>query len=425
MRLSAKVAIALSVVVTAAATFSAVIATERQASEQRAQFRRTNLQALELLGLALAPSVAEGRHQRAQAVVDNVANFPDRYPDIRELQVVDLGGRVIADLDPRRFGEHAGVARASGEAEIVDDGEGGLSIVVPLRLAHSVGTLRATLTEARLRGEIFSGKRDAALFVLGTMAGLGVLLYLLHRRMLGAPVAELARVAADIRAGNMSARAPHRADDELGQLGSVFNDMAAHLERYTQELESAVQARTAELESANVRLKELATTDGLTKLSNRRYFEECALRDLSEARRSGRPVALVLADVDRFKTYNDRFGHAFGDEVLRHVAVVLSREARAMDLVARVGGEEFAVLMPDTGAEAAATAAERLREAIGREAVGPEGERVTASFGVANTVDSGSELDALLRAADDALYASKRGGRNRVSIAPASSKGEA
>ncbi|MBL9028650.1 MAG: diguanylate cyclase [Myxococcales bacterium] len=419
MRLSAKVAIALSVVVAGAATVTAVVVSERQASEQRAQFRETNLRALELLGLALAPAVAEGRHHRAQAVVDNVANYPDRYPDVRDLEVLDLRGRVVADMDPRRFGEESDAGGPPAAEATVEEGpDGELHVVVPLRLAHAVGTLRATLSEARLRGEIFVRKRDAVLFVLGTMSALGVALYALHRRVLGAPVAALARVAARIRAGEMSARAPARRGDELAELGDAFNDMASHLERYTHELEGAVRKRTAELEAANLRLKELATTDGLTKLSNRRSFEEQAIRDLSEATRSGRPVALVLCDVDRFKSYNDRYGHAFGDEVLRHVAGILRAEARSMDLVARVGGEEFAILMPDTGLDEASVAAERLREAVAKDPLGKGGERVTASFGVAATSPGRAALDALLRAADDALYASKRGGRNRVSLAP-------
>lgn len=421
MRLSAKVAIALSLVVAGAATISAIVATERQAAEQRTQFRETNVRALELLGLALAPAVAEGRHHRAQAVVDNVANYPERYPDVRDLQVLDLGGRVVADMDPRRFGEVVSDPEVQvAEAAIEDGGDGQLRVVIPLRLAHSVGTLRATLNEARLHGEIFVRKRDAVLFVLATMAVLGLALYALHRRMLGGPVAALAEAAAQIRAGKMSARAEARTNDELGELGAAFNDMAAHLERHTSELEAAVRARTKELETANERLQELATTDGLTALSNRRYFEECAVRDLSEAKRSGKAVALVLCDVDRFKSFNDRYGHAFGDEVLKHVAHVLRTEARAMDLVARVGGEEFAILMPDTATEAALVAAERLREAIAKDALGPSSERVTASFGVATTAEAGSALDALLRAADDALYAAKRDGRNRVSLAPPS-----
>jgi diguanylate cyclase (GGDEF)-like protein len=134
-------------------------------------------------------------------------------------------------------------------------------------------------------------------------------------------------------------------------------------------------------------------------------------------------VALVLSDIDRFKSFNDRYGHAFGDEVLRHVAKIFRAEVREGDLVARIGGEELAVLMPDATTDEAARAAERIRARLEATALEENGERVTASFGVTSTEDAPPELDKLLKAADDALYASKRDGRNRVSLAPPSSTG--
>jgi diguanylate cyclase (GGDEF)-like protein len=426
MTLSTKVAAALSLVVALIGALAIAVAIERQSAEQRSQFRATNVQALELLALAVAPSVAEGRHHRAQAVLDNVANFPERYPDVRALEVLDLRGRVMADLDPRRFGEPAKPAPAGQEADapiVTDLGSGELEVAVPLRLAHPVGLMRARLTEHRLAGEVFRLQRNAALFVVATMALAGVVLYLLHRRMLGRPIAALAQAATELRAGRMSARAEERGNDEIGVLGRAFNDMATHLEQYTQELETAVRARTTELEAVNRRLEELATTDALTGLWNRRHFEECAARIIEQARRAARPAALVLIDVDRFKSYNDRFGHAVGDRVLQHVAKQLRSGARAMDIVARVGGEEFVVMMPDTDAHSATCAAERMRESLAASApdgAPPDAEHVTASFGVATFPQGGDRLDRLLMSADDALYAAKRSGRNRMSVAPLS-----
>ena len=423
MRLSTKVALALSLVVALVGGLATALATERQASEQRAEFRETNLRALELLGLALAPAVADGRHHRVQAVLDNVANFPERYPDVRSLEVVDLQGRVIADMDPTRFGEHVELGALGAEATIVERGHGELDVVMPLRLAHPVGLLRAKLTGARLEVEVGRHKLDAALFVITSMAVLGIVLYFLHRRVLGAPIAELALVAVELRGGRMEARASVQRNDELGELGRAFNEMAAHLETYTSGLEDKVRARTVELEEANHKLEELATTDALTGLCNRGHFESCGARQLAEARRRGASVGVVLADIDKFKSYNDRLGHAFGDDVLRHVAKLFQSEVREGDLVARIGGEEFVVLMPNATTEEAANAAERMRARLERDPMQPVGEVVTASFGVTSTEDVDARLDVLLKAADDALYTSKREGRNRVSLAPPSSMG--
>ncbi len=411
---------ALSLAVALVGGLATAVATDRQAAEQRAEFRETNLRALELLGLALAPAVADGRHHRVQAVLDNVANFPERYPDVRSLEVIDTSGRVLADMDPTRFGEHVNVAVDAVEPSLFDRGGGELEVVMPLRLAHPVGVLRARLTGARLDSEVTRHKLEAALFVVVSMTALGIVLYFLHRRLVGAPLADLASVASDLRGGRMEARATVRGNDELGQLGSAFNEMAAHLQSYTSGLEHKVRERTVELEEANHRLEELATTDALTGLCNRGHFESCGSRQLAEAKRRGATVAMVLSDIDKFKSYNDRLGHAFGDDVLKHVAKIFRGEVREGDLVARIGGEEFAVLMPDATTEEAAQAAERMRAKLEKEPMQRDGEVVTASFGVSSTDDVEPELDILLKAADDALYTSKREGRNRVSLAPPS-----
>ena len=419
MKLSTKVALVLSLAVALVGGVGAAVATQRQAGQLRAQFRETNLQALEILGLALAPSVADGKHHRAQAVLDNVANFPERYPDVRDLEVVDPSGRVVADMDPRRFGEMAApVPTLGADPLVIEHGLGELEVIMPIRLAHTVGTLRARLSDARLEADVAHQERIAVLLVVAGMTVLGVALYLLHRRLLGAPLVKLASVAAELRGGRMNAHAPIDRDDEIGQLGRAFNEMAAHLEEYTSGLESAVSARTADLEAANHKLEELATKDALTGLCNRRHFEASGARILAEGLRRGTPVALVLSDIDHFKAFNDRRGHPYGDEVLRHFSSVIGAEARAMDVFARIGGEEFAVIMPNAGAEEARGAAERMRQRLEEAPVEGTGDVVTASFGVASTTDAGADLGKLLKAADDALYAAKRSGRNRVSLAP-------
>jgi two-component system chemotaxis family response regulator WspR len=176
----------------------------------------------------------------------------------------------------------------------------------------------------------------------------------------------------------------------------------------------------AQLEAANAELQKLSSTDGLTKLCNRRKLDEVLDQEWRRCRREQVPLSFVLIDIDFFKRYNDHYGHPEGDECLRRVAAALSSALRRPgDLVARYGGEEFAVVLPHTPLEGAATVAETLREAVEElriaHARSEAAEHVTLSLGVATLEPRGdSDLAALVATADAALYAAKRAGRNRV-----------
>jgi diguanylate cyclase (GGDEF)-like protein len=164
-------------------------------------------------------------------------------------------------------------------------------------------------------------------------------------------------------------------------------------------------------------LRELTLTDPLTGLANRRRLDAFMQSELLRARRGGAPLAAVMADLDHFKRINDSHGHAFGDEMLRRFASLLRDGVRQGDLAARLGGEEFVVVLPMTDLAGALRCAEQLR--CGIAAMRPPGltEPLTASFGVAQH-RAGDSIDELLRHADRALYAAKRGGRNRVVADP-------
>ena len=163
------------------------------------------------------------------------------------------------------------------------------------------------------------------------------------------------------------------------------------------------------------RMRHLASSDPLTNVLNRRGFREAAARALASAMRHGRPAAVVVGDIDRFKSINDRFGHATGDAVLVQVADLVSAAVRANDLFGRIGGEEFAFFLEDVDENAACEVIERIRAAIEGLAVDcAEPVTLTASFGVAVTRPDHPSLDDLFDHADRALYAAKLAGRNRV-----------
>ncbi|KPB01654.1 PleD family two-component system response regulator [Ahrensia marina] len=162
---------------------------------------------------------------------------------------------------------------------------------------------------------------------------------------------------------------------------------------------------------------ELAVTDGLTGLHNRRYLDTHLQTLVERARNRGRELSLLITDIDKFKSINDTYGHATGDDVLREFANRLRQNVRGMDLACRYGGEEFVIVMPDTSAQMAAEVAERLRESVEEAGFASADQvlSVTTSVGVATlNRNSDDNMSDLLKQADTALYEAKAGGRNKV-----------
>jgi diguanylate cyclase (GGDEF)-like protein len=179
-------------------------------------------------------------------------------------------------------------------------------------------------------------------------------------------------------------------------------------------------ARTIrELEASKTALAEQATTDSLTKLKNRRAFFENGTKAVALARRYVSDLSVLLLDIDHFKKINDTYGHAVGDEALMVVANILLEMSRTEDTVARIGGEEFALLLPDTNRLGTAVLAERIRSAIEREQfiTGDKIVPITVSIGIATFgVDPADSIDQLLGVADNRLYLAKNAGRNRICV---------
>lgn len=202
--------------------------------------------------------------------------------------------------------------------------------------------------------------------------------------------------------------------DDLQILTALAGYIANAIETaHAMQLELQRKALERDLERAF----EQATTDALTGLKNRRFLEERMAEELERSRRTGRPLSLLILDVDRFKSVNDTYGHQTGDRVLHAVAQAIASTVRTIDLAVRYGGEEFCVLAPDTDGNGGLILADRIREAVEAMVIPLEGGgelRVTASLGVSEYKTHGTDAKSLFAAADRALYTAKETGRNRV-----------
>jgi diguanylate cyclase (GGDEF)-like protein len=224
---------------------------------------------------------------------------------------------------------------------------------------------------------------------------------------------ELASILPDAR--NV-AIVPMKSETTVGVLLAECGPRNAKMARRSVEMlirfasHGALALRNAQLLEE---MKTLASTDALTGVANRRTFDAVLAWEIRRAKRSRKPVSLILADVDHFKTLNDAQGHGVGDRALQELASLLTNNVRSVDSVARIGGEEFAIVMPECGVKEAAARAELVRKTLA-DGKGPH--KLTVSLGVAAYPDNAVDGSNLLIAADKALYASKCAGRNKVSI---------
>lgn len=311
-------------------------------------------------------------------------------------------------------------------------GAGLLDVSMPAVSGLRWGTLVATFNLNRVDSRLAEIRHVILVSAAVLAFAMMWVLYVGVARLVLRPITVLHSAARALGDGDLSARAELTSQDEFGRLAKSFNGMAAELETYTTSLEGMVRERTAEVEQQNVELEavnerlamavekldKLARTDPLTGLFNRRVFQERLGFEIRRAARTGYPLALLMADIDHFKAINDRHGHPTGDGVLVQVADGLRESVRATDIVARIGGEEFAILLLDTTRDDAMAVAEKVRTALSRPNYRDEDGQsigtVTISVGVAMCPEDAEDEKSLLRESDTALYVAKDTGRDQV-----------
>lgn len=250
-----------------------------------------------------------------------------------------------------------------------------------------------------------------ALGVIALIAQLALFAYI--RWLIAKPLLAASKLLSDIADGKLDTEFPPTLRKD--EIGDVLRAIAI-LRRNNREKRVLEQERQRLIEE----LTEVSRIDFLTGIANRRAFTQAAHAEIAQARLTRESATLILFDIDHFKRVNDQHGHDAGDAVLIHVAAIIERACREGDLAGRYGGEEFVVLAGHGGASSGEALAERLRAAIEESPCSlPSGLQlaVTASFGVAPLNEASSTLESLLQAADRALYAAKRQGRNRVVVA--------
>ncbi|MBE9207676.1 diguanylate cyclase [Nostoc sp. LEGE 06077] len=271
--------------------------------------------------------------------------------------------------------------------------------------------------------------RDA-MFLFAFIASVVTIIAFAIGQLLTQPIIYLTNIVSQFTAGNLDIRAKINSKDEIGQLAKSFNNMALQLQTSLTTLEQRVQERTAELviakeaaEDANQKLEQLVNLDGLTQIANRRCLDRRLQAEWNRLSRDAQPLSLILFDVDKFKLYNDYYGHLAGDDCLIRVAQTVQQTVhRPADIVVRYGGEEFLVLLPNTDLVGAIKVAQKIQQAIHDLAI-PHAQSdikniVTVSLGITCVIPTlDIKPNKLIALADKALYNAKKQGRDRYCLA--------
>jgi diguanylate cyclase (GGDEF)-like protein len=424
-RLGVKHGIVLAMLIMMAMT----IITALQMRETLNEIERSAMDKGRTVAAAVAPMVRSYLGKSDEKKLAQYFKEIEQARDINYVQVVDNNGRIKISSDGEydqparplfpgwvhRLGDKVKLDR---EAISVpwDDGRSGVDVFVSLADKSDLATPDEIEKADHLRiGVNFDGmvKKDTprviyrmAIFTLIVtlvmVIGLALLLAYILR-----PLRELHLGLRAVAAGDLNYQVPVLSHDEIGRLAQAFN------------------ATNARLSAAFQKIEELATRDPLTNLPNRRSFDERLAAEAARSRRYGHPFGLIMMDLDRFKLINDEYGHPAGDEVLRYIAKIIEANVRETDLPARVGGEEFAIILPESNQKEVRAVAEKLRGAVAMHDLPqkhgiPPGKRITISAGACCSSGHLVTPESMISIADAALYRSKNDGRDRVTMAPPS-----
>ncbi len=368
--------------------------------------------------------------------LQDVAKQIGESPNIDRFVIYDRNGAILADStfskdvammpsqDPDPVGEKL-VALEDNEAHI-NWGEHQFTAGRAVYLnTETIGAVSLTMSTSSLDKKISVLILQSMLLSLAIL-GSGVVLSFVLSKQISNPLRELMEVSSEMANGETNVRVNIAASDEIGKLGMAFNDMTEAIQMrerdlrdLTASLEQKVEERTEELRQRNEELIQMAISDPLTRIYNRRHFFELAEKEFERAKRYQHSLSLVLADVDHFKKVNDTYGHLFGDQVLTNLAQYLEKNIRNIDVVARYGGEEFIILMPEVGCPDAKIMIERLRQGIVETPLIDSNSKVKLTMSLGISCWDGKEeisFETLLSRADQAMYRSKDKGRNCVSV---------